>query len=300
MAKPAVLRTPDARFSAVPDFPHAPSYVDRLPGLEGLRVHYVDEGPRDAPVFLCLHGEPTWSFLYRKMARVFLASGGRVVAPDFLGFGRSDKPTDPEVYTFDFHRRMLVGLVEHLDLGEITLVCQDWGGILGLTLPPQMPERFSRLLCMNTALCTGDVAPSKGFLEWKAYVASTPDLDVGALMGRAVPALDESERAAYNAPFPDKSYKVGVQRFPAIVPISRDMEGAAISTEAAWWWKNRWDGRSFMAVGPHDPVLGLPVMRQLREVINGCPEPLVVRDAGHFVQERGDLVARAALDAWEG
>jgi pimeloyl-ACP methyl ester carboxylesterase len=300
MPKPAALRTPDSRFSSLPDFPHAPSYVDQLPGLEGLRVHYLDEGPRDAPVFLCLHGQPTWSFLYRKMARVFLAEGGRVVAPDFLGFGRSDKPTDPSLYTFGFHRRMLVGLIEHLDLSDVTLVCQDWGGILGLTLPPQMPQRFSRLLCMNTALCTGEVAPSEGFLQWKAYVASTPDLDISALMGRAVPDMSDAEKAAYDAPFPDATFKVGVQRFPEIVPINRDMEGASLSREAASFWKNSWDGPTFMAVGARDPVLGPPVMRQLREMINGCPEPLIVRDAGHFVQERGDLVARAALDAWEG
>lgn len=293
------VRTPDDRFEGLPAFPWAPEYVDDLPGTEGLRMAYLDEGPRDAEqVFLCLHGEPTWSFLYRKMLPVFLAAGGRVVAPDFFGFGRSDKPVDDDVYTWSFHRRSLVELIGRLDLRRVTLVCQDWGGLLGLTLPLHEAGRYERLIVMNTALATGHAPPSQGFDAWKAFVASQHDLAVGRLMMRAVPGLTEAEAAAYDAPFPDARFKAGVRRFPAIVPVTPEMEGADTSREAARFWAETWQGRSFMAVGVQDPVLGPPVMELLRKTIRGCPEPLLLPDAGHFVQERGDVVAEAALAAF--
>lgn len=292
------LRTPDERFAGIPDFSYTPRYVDDLAGFEGLRAAYIDEGPKHAHTFLCLHGQPTWSFLYRKMAPVFLEAGGRVIAPDYFGFGRSDKPTEDAVYTFDFHRRMLVAFIERLEVKNATLVVQDWGGLLGLTLPMHMPERFERLLIMNTALGTGEVPPSDGFLAWKAYNASQPDLNIGGLMRRAVPGISEAECAAYDAPFPDASFKAGVRRFPELVPIERDMEGAELSREAARFWQNDWRGESFMVVGAQDPVLGVAVMERMQELIAGCPEPLVIAEAGHFVQEHGASVARAALEAW--
>lgn len=257
---------------------------------------YVDEGPRDAEhVFLCLHGEPTWSFLYRKMIPPFLEAGGRVVAPDFFGFGRSDKPLADTVYTFSFHRRSLLALIERLDLRRITLVGQDWGGILGFTIPLDMPERLARLLVMNTAMPTGEHHPGDGFLAWRDFVANNPDFDVAGLMARSVPALTDAEKAAYTAPFPEARSKAGVRRFPAIVPITTDMEGAAEGKRATRWWSTEWSGPSFMAVGVKDPVLGPPAMRHLQRAIRGCPEPLMLPDAGHFVQESGDEVARAAL-----
>ena len=161
------VRTPDERFKTLPDFPYQPNYIDDLPGYESLRVHYVNEGPRDVEhTYLCLPGEPTWAYLFRKMIPVFLADGGRVVAPDWLGFGRSDKPVDDDVYGFHFHRNMMIEFIKRLDLRNITLVVQDWGGVLGLTLPQDMPERFARLIIMNTALATG-VKPSDGFLAWR-------------------------------------------------------------------------------------------------------------------------------------
>ena len=159
-----VLRTPDGRFEALPDFPYAPNYLHDLKGYNGLRMHYVDDGPQDAAtIFLCLHGEPTWSYLYRKMIPVFTAAGHRVVAPDFFGFGRSDKPVQDDSYQFGFHRGSLIAFIEQLDLSNIVLVCQDWGGLLGLTLPMGLPDRISRLLIMNTTLGTGDVKLSEGF-----------------------------------------------------------------------------------------------------------------------------------------
>ena len=292
------LRTPDDRFASLPGWPYAPHYVDDLPGYEGLRVHYVDEGPEKAVrTYLCLHGQPTWSYLYRKMIPVFLESGARVIAPDWLGFGRSDKPVADETYTFHFHRNMMVELVKRLDLQNITLVCQDWGGLLGLTLPPDMPERFERLIVMNTAIATGE-SPGKGFDAWKAYNASQPDMDIAALMKRGTSVLSDAEAAAYAAPFPDITYKAGVRRFPELVMVAPGMEGVKTSQRAADWWAREWQGETFMAVGGADPVLGPPAMEKLRAQIRGCPEPMLIEEAGHFVQEWGEPVARAALKAF--
>jgi len=294
-----ILRTPDERFRSLPEFPFAPHYVDGLAGYQGIRVHHVDEGPRTAnQVFLCLHGEPTWSYLYRKMIPLFTAAGHRVVVPDFIGFGRSDKLAEQSAYTFTFHREMLLRFIERLDLHHMTLVCQDWGGLLGLTLPVDMPERFQRLLVMNTALATGDVPLGQGFLEWRAWVAQNPDLDVAKLMGRACPQLSTEECAAYAAPFPDARYKAGVRSFPQIVPDRPDADGAEISRVARQWLRTEWNGQTFMAVGMKDPVLGPPAMAYLRKQIRNCPPSLELSEAGHFVQEWGEEVATKALKAF--
>lgn len=291
-----ILRTDESRFADLPDFPWPPNYVDDLPGYERLRIHYVDAGAGSPgqPVFLCLHGEPTWSYLFRRMIPEFLTANGRVIAPDLPGFGRSDKPVDDAVYGFHFHRNLLVGLIRRLDLENITLVVQDWGGLLGLTLPPDMPERFDRLIIMNTVLATGQPA-GKGFAQWRAYVAANPDLAVGKLMQRSCPHLNPAEVAAYDAPFPDRDYKAGVRRFPAMVMTDPAMEGVKTSKRALEFWRNDWQGKTFMAVGVLDPVLGEDIMRYMQKNIKGCPEPLILPHAGHFVQEWGDTVARAAL-----
>jgi pimeloyl-ACP methyl ester carboxylesterase len=301
------LRTPDDRFRDLPDFDAvAPHYLDPLPGFPGLRMHYVDEGPRDARhTFLCLHGEPTWAYLYRRMLPVFRSAdgggaGARVVIPDLFGFGRSDKPVDDAVYTFDFHRDSLLAFVEVLGLRRVTLVCQDWGGLLGLTLPMEAPERFERLIVMNTMLGTGDEPLSEGFLAWRKWANANPDMAVGRLLRRSCPHLSEAEAAAYDAPFPDADYKAGVRRFPNLVPDRPDAPGAAVSRRARNWWRNEWRGESFIAIGAADPVLGEPVMRRLHADIRGCPPPLVLPEAGHFAQEWGDRIARAALAAFAG
>jgi haloalkane dehalogenase len=297
------LRTPDARFERLPAFPFASHYVDDLAGYEGLRAHYLDERPAkaaaNAQTFLCLHGEPTWSYLYRKMLPVFVAAGHRVVAPDFFGFGKSDKPVDDAAYTFTFHRDMLRRFIEKLDLGNITLVVQDWGGLLGLTLPMEFPQRIKRLLVMNTALAVG-ASPGPGFDAWKAFVKSKPDIDVAALMKRGNPQLSDGEAAAYGAPFPDIRYKAGVRRFPELVMVAPEMDGADISRKAAQWLATSWSGQSFMAVGMQDPVLGPAVMSALRKQIRGCPPPLEIADGGHFVQEWGEEIANAAVKAFSG
>jgi haloalkane dehalogenase len=292
-----ILKTPAERFANLPGFAWHGYSRDDLPGYSGLAMSYLDEGPRTAPVFLCLHGQPTWSYLYRRMMPHFLATGSRVVAPDFFGFGRSDKPADDAAYTFDFHRGSLIAFIRALDLKDVTLVVQDWGGLLGLTLPMEMPERFRRLIVMNTALPTGEVPLPKGFLDWRAFSNSQPDMAVGKLMARACPHLSAAEAAAYDAPFPDATYKAGVRRFPNLVPEFPDSAGAALERAARDFWRNIWQGPSVMAIGMADPVLGAPVMRALHRDIRGCPPPLEFAQAGHFVQEWGDAVAPAVLAA---
>ena len=294
----AVLRTPDDRFSHV-DFPD-PSYLDDLPGYEGLRMAFVDQGPCDVEhVFLCLHGEPTWGYLYRHMMPVFLGAGARVVVPDLFGFGRSDKPTDESVYSFAFHRDALLRFVERLNLTRITLVVQDWGGILGLTLPldPVFRDRLARLLVMNTVIADG-MPLGAGFDAWRSYAARTPDLPAGAILHRSAPHLTPGDVAAYDAPFPSIKYKAGARAFPTLVPTSSDMAGADLGRASKQYWRDVWVGSSFMAYGAADPVFTPVMMEELRTGIAGCPPAHVVPEGGHFVQEWGAEIARAALLNW--
>ena len=288
------MRTPDERFANLPGFPWKPNYLE----WRGLRAHYLDEG-KGPRVLLCLHGEPTWSYLYRKMIPPFVAAGYRVVAPDFIGFGKSDKPVEEDFYTFEMHRNFLLETIEKLNLRNISVAVQDWGGLLGLTLPMEMPERFERLLVMNTALGTGDVPLSPGFVAWRDYVAKTPGMDCGKLLGRACPHLSPAEAAAYEAPYPDAASKAGVRRFPQLVPDRPDAPGAAISRRARDFWQNSWKGEAFMAIGAKDPVLGPPVMQALRKIIRNCPEPYIHAEGGHFLQEWGGDVAAEALKRWK-
>jgi haloalkane dehalogenase len=301
-AAPAVLGTPASRFAALADYPFDENYLS----VAGLRMHYVDAGPRDAVhTFLCLHGQPTWSYLYRKMIAVFTAAGHRVVAPDWLGFGKSDKPVADSVYTFTFHRDAMLAFVRQLNLTNVTLVVQDWGGLLGLTLPPVMPERFARLLIMNTTFATG--APlSASQANWSLlsqqrrdrWLAMT-DVNVPQIMLSASTTASAAVAAAYDAPFVDPRYEAGARRFPVIVPITPNEEGAEVSRQAVAWWGSQWQGRSFMAVGMQDPLLGPEVMREMHKLIRNCPPALEVAEAGHFIQEdAGTRVAEAALRAF--
>ena len=296
----AAIRTPEERFAYLPNFPYSPNYIESLPGYHGLRMHYVDEGPIDAEnTFLCLHGEPTWSYLYRKMIPVFVNTGGRVIAPDFFGFGRSDKPINDSDITFSFHRDSLLRLIEQLDLQNITLVCQDWGGILGLTLPGSMKNRFKRLIIMNTALPIGK-SLGEGFEMWKSYAAQFNDVSVSGLLAANCPGvLDMMDIAAYAAPFPDATYKAGVRRFPELVAVNPEMEGVNYAEDAKRFLSTEWDGQSFMAVGSLDPFFGQSIMDDLRSTIKNCPEPVVLSDVGHFVQEWGEDVAKKALKYFE-
>jgi haloalkane dehalogenase len=230
------------------------------------------------------------------MIPVFVDAGARVVAPDLFGFGRSDKPVDDSWYTFSRHRSSLQAFIRALDLSNLTLVCQDWGGILGLTLPMDDPQRFGRLLVMNTILATGTRTLGEGFAAWRAWVNANPDLRVGALMKRSCRHLTDAEAAAYDAPFPDQRFKAGARQFPNLVCDHPDADGAEVSQAASRWWRDQWHGRSYMAIGMQDVVIPPAAMHALQQLIRNCPPPLEVAEAGHFVQEWGEDVARAALE----
>jgi haloalkane dehalogenase len=213
------LRTPDDRFAGLPGYPFAPHYVE----VSGLRVHHVDEGPRDAAPVLLLHGEPSWSYLYRKMIPLITAAGHRAVAPDLVGFGRSDKPVRREDYTYQRHVDWMRGVLDALDLRRITLVCQDWGGLIGLRLAAEHPERFARIVAANTFLPTGDRPAGPAFLAWRQYSQETPEFHVGGIVrGGCVTELAPEVIAAYDAPFPDDRYQAGARQFPMLVPVTPD------------------------------------------------------------------------------
>ena len=294
------LRTPDAQFDNLPGYPWQPNYITDLPALNGLRMHYLDEGRADSTAqrpqttYLCLHGNPAWSYLYRKMIPEFLAAGQRVVAPDLIGFGKSDKLKKDTDHNFTWQRQTLLELVERLDLNHVVLVLQDWGGLLGLTLPFAKPERYKGLLVMNTVLGTGEMPLSPGFLAWRDMCAKSPAFDIARLFARGNPQMSPQECAAYMAPFPDAGHRAGTRAFPAMVPEFADSNGAEVSRQARDFWGQQWAGQTFMAIGEQDPVLGLPVMTLLRTQIKNCPEPMRLAQAGHFVQEHGQPIARAA------
>lgn len=292
----AYLRTEEARFENLPGYPWLPRYVTGLPVLGGMRMHYLDEGPRDAAVtWLCLHGNPTWSYVYRRMIPVFLAAGHRVVAPDMPGFGRSDKPVEVARHSFCWHRQVLLDFVRQLDLQRIHLVVQDWGGLLGLTLPQDDPARYRGLLVMNTYLATAEEPLPEGFTQWRAMCRSRPDFGIGRLLSRGNPHLSQAECGAYDAPFPDLSYRAATQAFPELVPEHADADGVVASREAAAFWRDRWQGWSMMAIGAQDPVFTPTSMDRLRVQIRGCPPAMLVSDGGHFVQEQGEQIAIEAL-----
>lgn len=292
----AHLRTPDERFHDLPGYPWQPRYTSALPSLGGLRLHYLDEGPTHAAVtWLCLHGNPAWSYLYRHMIPVFLAAGHRVVAPDMPGFGRSDKPIDRAQHTFSWHRSVLLEFVEALDLRAINLVVQDWGGLLGLTLPMATPQRYRGLLIMNTELATAAAPLPPGFQQWRAMCRSKPDFGIGKLFARGNPQMSEAECAAYDAPFPTIDYRAATRAFPDMVPEHPHDDGVEISRRAAMFWSNEWSGAAMMAVGALDPVFTVEHMEKVRQGIRGCPTMHVISEAGHFVQEHGKTIAQEAV-----
>jgi len=288
-----VIRTPDERFSNLPDFPFVPHYVE----VNGLRVHYVDEG--EGGIIFCLHGEPSWSFLYRKMIPP-LAANHRVIAMDFIGFGKSDKLTEREAYSFQMHHDILVGFIEALALDGITLVGQDWGGEIGLPVATEIPQRFARLVIMNTGLPTGDEPLGEGFLRWRQFVETTPDMSIGRVIRTSAvhpDSIPPEVIAAYDAPFPDASYKAGAAAWPLLVPIYPNDPGAAEMRQARQAL-SKWDKPVLVMFSDGDPVTqgGDKFFRRLIPTAKDQPE-IVIKGAGHFLQEeKGEEIARHILD----
>jgi haloalkane dehalogenase len=294
-----ILRTPDQRFENLPDFGFDPNYL-HLDDTEGgqLRMHYLDEGPSDAAPVLLLHGEPTWCYLYRHMIPVFTAAGHRVLAPDLIGFGRSDKPTRRADYTYQRHVDWMVGWLQQVDLRAITLVCQDWGGLIGLRLVAQMPDRFARLVIANTALPTGDQPMSAAFHSWRDFSQSVPEFNAGRIVyGGTTSGLTDAEIAAYNAPFPDARYQAGARQFPMLVPDS-PADPAAGPNRAAWVVLQSLDTPVITLFGADDKVMaGVETVFQRRMPGAKGQAHAILPDAGHFIQEDAGVdLAQATLD----
>ncbi len=289
-----VLRTPDERFAGLSDFAY-PSHYTQVAG--DLRMHHVDEGPRDAPPVLMLHGEPTWGYLYRSMIPVFTGAGFRAVVPDLVGFGKSDKPTRIEDYSYQQHMDWLTAWLEDLDLRGITLVCQDWGSLLGLRLAAENPDRFDRIVVANGFLPTGDRNPGPAFKIWRAFARYTPLFPIGRIVATGTRrSLSAAERAAYDAPFPSSAYKAGARAFPRLVPISPD-DPAAPANRAAWAVLGAWEKPFLTLFGRHDPILGA-ADKPLQEHVPGAQgQPHDRLDGSHFVQEDvGAEIARRTVE----
>jgi haloalkane dehalogenase len=289
-----VLRTPDERFRDLPGYPFAPHYLER----DGIRIHYVDEGPPAAAPVLMLHGEPSWSYLYRKMIPRIAAAGHRVIAPDLVGFGRSDKPAAREDYTYQRHVDWMAAVLGGLDLRGIILVCQDWGGLIGLRLVAEHPGRFARVVAANTFLPTGDTEPGPAFLAWRQFSQDVPELPVGRTVAAGCATeLSPDVVAAYDAPFPEERYKSGARQFPLLVPATPD-DPAAPANRAAWTVLERWDRPFLTAFSDSDPITA-GADRVLQARIPGAQRRphTTIAGGGHFLQEdRGEALADVVID----
>jgi haloalkane dehalogenase len=283
------LRTPDDRFVGLPGYNFAPHYVE----INGLRMHYIDEGPRPATPVLLFHGEPSWCYLYRKMVPVLVAGGHRVVAPDLIGFGRSDKPVLRDDYSYQRHVDWMTAFVHTLDLREITLFGQDWGGLIGLRVLADDPGRFARVIVSNTGLPTGERKPPEEFLRWRQYSQTTPDFHVGEIIkGACQSELAPEIIAAYDAPFPDDRYKAGARQFPLLVPIEPN-DPASHANRKAWLTLQEWMKPLLTAFSDQDPITrgGEKPFQRLVPGAKGQSH-VTIRGAGHFLQEdRGEELA---------
>jgi haloalkane dehalogenase len=294
------LRTPDERFADLPGYPFAPHYAE-IPDGEGgaLRVHYLDEGPADAAPILLMHGEPSWSYLYRKMIPILVDAGHRVVAPDLVGFGRSDKPTEMSDYTYARHVAWMQALlVDHLDLTDATFFGQDWGGLVGLRVVTANPDRFARIVVGNTGLPTGDGKPSDAFMAWQKFSQTSATFDIGFLINAAtVTELSAEEVAAYDAPFPDDTYKAGARIFPSLVPTTVDDPERQANLEA-WKVLETWDKPFVCCFSDRDPVTAGGDVAFLKRVPGTQGQPhITATNAHHFFQEdAADQLAQLLID----
>ena len=283
------VRTPDDRFMDLPDFPFASKYADVADPTDGeaLRMAYLDEGPRDGDVVLLLHGEPTWSYLYRFMIPGLVAVGHRVIAPDLIGFGRSDKPSNRKEYTFARHVEWTRSLLfDHLDLSGITCFGQDWGSLVGLRLVAEHPERYARVVISNGGLPTGDEKPNDAFLDWQDFSQNAPELPIGRIIsGGCVQRLSEEVIAAYDAPFPDESYKEGAREFPKLVPTSPE-DPAHDANVAAWTSLGKFTKPFLLCFSDGDPITRGGEKKFLREIPGTKNQAhTTIEGGGHFVQE---------------
>ncbi|MEL6925024.1 MAG: haloalkane dehalogenase [Bacteroidota bacterium] len=286
--------TPTDRFASLEDYPFRENFtkVD-----DDLRMHYVDEG--EGPVILLLHGEPSWSYLYRKMIPVLVEAGFRCVAPDLIGFGKSDKPNEAQQYTYANHLKWTGTLLQQLSLNEINLFCQDWGGLIGLRLVAAEPARFASICAANTLLPTGQQKPNEAFTNWQQFSQQTPVFPVGNIINMATStALSDAVVAAYDAPFPDETYKVGARVFPAIVPVESD-DPEAINNQAAWKVLKQWKKPFLTLFSDSDPITkgGERLFQKLIPGAAGQPHTIIEK-AGHFLQEdKGEEIAEK-MAAW--
>jgi haloalkane dehalogenase len=287
-----VFRTPDERFANLPGYPYEPHYAE----VDGLRLHHVDEG--SGSTVLCFHGEPSWSYLYRHMIDRLVESGHRVVCPDLVGFGRSDKPTDQAWYTYERHVDVVTRHLDQVELDDVTVVVQDWGGPIGLRWAVQHADQVARLVVLNTGLFTGRV--SKGFMAWREFAERTPDLPIGMILqGATTTELAPEVVAAYEAPFPNPESKAGAQRFPLLVPLSPEDPGVPEMQETRDAL-SRWDKPALVAFSDTDPVFPFPKAGdQFTELIPTAGEQVRIEGAAHFLQEdRGREIADAMLAAF--
>ena len=295
------LRTPDARFAHLQGFPFQPHYVDvtATGAPEPLRLHYIDEGPRDGAPVVLLHGEPTWSYLYRTMIRPLADAGHRVLAPDLIGFGRSDKPTRIGDYTYQRHVDWITSWLTALDLRDVTAVVQDWGSLIGLRVAAEIPDRFAKLLIANGFLPTADRPTPPAFGIWRAFAKYTPWFDAGWLVDRGtVHKIPAAVRAGYNAPFPDKRYQAGARAFPQLVPTSPS-DPAVPANRAAWKALGQWEKPVLCVFGSRDPILGKADKTLIGHIPGAAGQPHARIVASHFIQEdSGPELARRLLD-WE-
>ncbi len=287
---PAPLRTPDSRFEHLPGYGFEPRYLTLA---SGVRMHYLDEGVPEAPVVLLLHGEPTWSYLYRKMIPILVSEGFRVLAPDLVGFGKSDKLPDVSDYSYQHHVDWLREWLEAVDVRAVTLFCQDWGSLLGLRLAVENEHRFDRIMVANGTLPTADGPPPRAFGVWRAFATWSPWFPIGRIVNAGcVVKLSAAERAAYDAPFPTARFKAGARAFPRLVPTSEG-DPATAANRAAWERLKRWEKPFLCVFGKNDPILGRADGRFLKHVPGAQGQPHDRIWGGHFIQEdRGDELAK--------
>ena len=286
------IQTPEHYFHNIDNYPYTPNYINDIPETGGGRLHYVDVGQDINGVALCLHGNNTWGYCYRKMIQPLVEHGYRVIVPDMIGFGRSDKPVYQSWHSYQQHRSIMMSFIQKLNLQNIMLVCHDWGGIIGLTIPPDMPDRFNKLVITNTMLYTGDRMCN----DWYNWLqrSNKEDIDIPKfIQQRSIVSINE-DLSAYAAPFPTSMYRAATRAFPNFIPDVDHVPGFDVGTRAIDFYKNTWNGQCFVAIGSKDHVMASTTLA-LAHTIKNCMNPMIIEEAGHFINEWGDQIIKKAL-----